>query len=54
MGDFYVFTLACNFTKSNTPAWVFSRFLNYYNWYKLRKNPQIIQVNPFKAGNLII
>ena len=26
--------LACNFTKSNTPSWVFSRFLNCTNGAK--------------------
>ena len=29
--------LACNFTKSNTPPWVFSRFLNCTNSTKSRK-----------------
>ena len=28
---------ACNFTKSNTLPWVFSRFLNFTNVTKLRK-----------------
>ena len=28
--------LACNFTKSNTPPWVFSRFLNCTNGTKSR------------------
>ena len=27
-------TKACNITKSNTPPWVFSRFLNYTNGTK--------------------
>ena len=28
---------ACNFTKSDIPAWVFSRFLNYASGTKSRK-----------------
>ena len=31
-------TKACNFTKSNTLRWVYSRFLNYTNCTKLRKH----------------
>ena len=27
--------LACNFTKSNTPSWVFFKFLKLYKWYEL-------------------
>ena len=33
---------ACNFTKSNTPPWVFLRFLNYTNDSKLRKASHIL------------
>ena len=33
---------ACNFTKSNTPPWMFSRFLNCANGTKSRKAPQIL------------
>ena len=29
---------ACNFTKSNTPPWLFSSFLNCANSTKLRKS----------------
>ena len=25
--------LACNFTKSNTPSWLFFTFFNLYKWY---------------------
>ena len=35
----YVF--ACNFSKSNTPPWVFSRFLDCTNGTKSRKASQI-------------
>ena len=35
---------ACNFTKINTPPWVFSRFLNCTNAIKSR-NAQHIWVN---------
>ena len=31
----------CNFTKSNTHPWVFSRFLNCTNGTKLRKTSHI-------------
>ena len=27
--------LACNFTKSNTPPWVFFMFLKLYKWYRM-------------------
>ena len=27
--------LACNFTKSNTPPWVFFTFFKLYRWYKI-------------------
>ena len=27
--------LACNFTKSNTPPWVFFAFLKLYKWYQI-------------------
>ena len=33
---------ACNFTKSNTPPWVFSRFLNRTNDTKSRNASQIL------------
>ena len=32
---------ACNLTKSNTPPWVFSRFLNITNGTKSRNAPHI-------------
>ena len=30
-----VLLLACNFTKSNTPPWVFSTFLKLFKWYQI-------------------
>ena len=30
-----VLLLACNFTKSNTPPWVFFTFFNLYKWYQI-------------------
>ena len=30
--------LACNFTKSNTPPWVFFTFFKWYNWYQIAQN----------------
>ena len=26
---------ACNFTKSNTPPWVFFKFFKFYKWYQI-------------------
>ena len=26
---------ACNFTKTNTPPWVFFTFLKLYKWYEI-------------------
>ena len=26
---------ACNFTKSNTPPWLFFTFLKLYKWYQI-------------------
>ena len=34
-----------NFTKSNTPPWVFSRFLNCTNDIKSRKTSHLVSVN---------
>ena len=44
-------TKACNFTKfirSNTPPWVFSRFLNCANGTKSRKASHIMQIQSIK------
>ena len=44
-------TKACNFTKftrSNTPPWVFSRFLNCPNGTKSRKASHIMQIQSIK------
>ena len=30
--------LACNFTKSNTPPWVFFTLLKLYKWYQIVQN----------------
>ena len=27
--------LACNFTKSNTPPWMFFAFFKLYSWYEI-------------------
>ena len=29
---------ACNFTKSNTPHWVFFTFFNLYKWYQIAQS----------------
>ena len=28
----------CNFTKSNTPSWVFLTFLKLYKWYQIAQS----------------
>ena len=30
--------VACNFTKSNTPSWVFFTLLKLNNWYQIAQN----------------
>ena len=30
--------VACNFTKSNTPSWVFFTFLKLNKWYQIAQN----------------
>ena len=30
--------LACNFTKSNTPPWMFFAFFKLYNWYEIAES----------------
>ena len=48
--------LACNFTKSNTPPWVFLTFFKLYKWYQIAqslmvkfdwKNTRETLVNPY-------
>ena len=29
---------ACNFTKSNTPPWVFFTFFKLYKWYQIAQS----------------
>ena len=29
---------ACNFTKGNTPPWVFFTFLKLYKWYEIAQS----------------
>ena len=45
---------ACNFTKSNTPPWVFSRFLNCINGTKSRKTSLLIWGNVYFSDVLFI
>ena len=33
-----VTSLSWNFTKSNTPPWVFFTFFKWYNWYQIAQN----------------
>ena len=41
--------LACNFTKSNTPPWVFPRFLNCTNVTKPRKTSHVVKTYQEKS-----
>ena len=36
---------ACNFTKSNTPPWVFFTFLKLYKWYQIAQ--RITHILPY-------
>ena len=42
--EFFSKAFVCNFTKSNTPLWVFSHFSNCTNGIKSRKVPQIMKM----------
>ena len=33
-----LFVKVCNFTKSNTPPWVFFTFFRLYKWYQIAQN----------------
>ena len=35
---YFKLLLACNFTKSSTPPWVFFTFFKLYKWYKIAQN----------------
>ena len=35
--------MACNFTKSNIPPWVFFTFFKLYKWYQMAQNITYIQ-----------
>ena len=48
-----VLLLACNFTKSNTPPWVFFTFLNCTNGTKSRKAPRMTIVFDFHLTKTI-
>ena len=40
---------ACNFTKSNTPPWVFFRFFKLYKWYQIAQSVSYINTSNMKA-----
>ena len=48
---------ACNFTKNNTPSWVFLTFFKLYKWYQIAQsilNMNAIynyQIPEFYSGN---
>ena len=35
---------ACNFTKSNTPPWVFFMFFKFYKWYQIAQSITILSL----------
>ena len=37
-GVLILVTYACNFTKSNTPPWVFFMFFKLYNWHQIAQS----------------
>ena len=40
-----VLLLACNFTKSNTPPWVFFTFFKLYKWYQITQRITIRKIS---------
>ena len=36
---------ACNFTKNNTPLWVFFTFFKLYKWYQNAQSIAYVQIN---------
>ena len=47
------YTETCNFTKSNTPPWVFfSTFSKLYNWYQIAQSVSYDSNNDLKCVNL--
>ena len=45
--------VACNFTKSNTPPWVLSLFLNCTNSNKSRNASRLLELNLLVFENYI-
>ena len=46
---------ACNFTKSNTPPWVFFTFFNLYKWYQIAQRISYVSVEfleDFTGGSI--
>ena len=44
--------IACNFTKSKTPPWVFFTFFKLYLWYQIAKSITIKDVIRLNCSNL--
>ena len=42
--------IACNFTKSNTPPWMFFTFFKLYEWYQIA---QRITISVLKSSSVI-
>ena len=36
---------ACNFTKINTPPWVFFTFLKLYKWYQITQRTTYVNIS---------
>ena len=51
--------VACNFTKSNTPSWVFFTFSKFYKWYQIAQSityiiPLIFHLQPQQSGKTFL
>ena len=45
--------LACNFTKSNTPLWMFFSFFKLYKWYQIAQSVLFILKLTCELGTII-
>ena len=41
---------ACNFTKINTPPWVFFTFLKLHEWYQIAQNNTYVSAYSFSSS----
>ena len=43
---------ACNFTKSNTPPWVFFVIFKLYKWYQIAQTSYMMSKTQYQYGYL--